>query len=167
MKVKQFNPLIMFCPSCNGICFYKDLKSKFRWFSVANLNFFEYKCLFLLFLAECIDVMLYNWHRGHYHTINYAWASFIHAIVNASQQCQIGGCDLLINGRCCSGDVFVCFSRNSSIPPFTETDDYAEIIDEEDTYTMPSSKYGASLGNVSIQKLLCFSRDWILYFSLK
>lgn len=23
----------------------------------------------------------------------------------------------------------------------TETDDYAEIVDEEDTYTMPSSKY--------------------------
>jgi len=38
--------------------------------------------------------------------------------------------------------VFICFSRNSPIPPFTETDDYAEIIDEEDTYTMPSSKYG-------------------------
>lgn len=24
---------------------------------------------------------------------------------------------------------------------FSETDDYAEIIDEEDTYTMPSSKH--------------------------
>ncbi|XP_047639127.1 focal adhesion kinase 1 isoform X13 [Phacochoerus africanus] len=27
-------------------------------------------------------------------------------------------------------------------PPSTETDDYAEIIDEEDTYTMPSKSYG-------------------------
>uniref|UniRef100_A0A8C9VJX0 non-specific protein-tyrosine kinase n=1 Tax=Scleropages formosus TaxID=113540 RepID=A0A8C9VJX0_SCLFO len=30
---------------------------------------------------------------------------------------------------------------NITSPLFTETDDYAEIIDEEDTYTMPSSKY--------------------------
>uniref|UniRef100_A0A803YAF8 Uncharacterized protein n=1 Tax=Meleagris gallopavo TaxID=9103 RepID=A0A803YAF8_MELGA len=36
--------------------------------------------------------------------------------------------------------VFICFSRNSLIPPFAETDDYAEIIDEEDTYTMPSTR---------------------------
>lgn len=55
-----------------------------------------------------------------------------------------GGCCIspLINWRYCFGELFSFFSRNSSIPPFTETDDYAEIIDEEDTYTMPSSKYG-------------------------
>uniref|UniRef100_A0A8B9ZHP6 Protein tyrosine kinase 2 n=1 Tax=Anas platyrhynchos TaxID=8839 RepID=A0A8B9ZHP6_ANAPL len=40
----------------------------------------------------------------------------------------------------CFGELFSFFSRNSSIPPFTETDDYAEIIDEEDTYTMPSTR---------------------------
>lgn len=102
---------------------------------------------------------------GHYHAINYAWASFIHAIVNVSQHSWSGGLWLI------SFDtleilfwrsVFICFSRNSLIPPFTETDDYAEIIDEEDTYTMPSSKYVN--WNFSTQQLLW---DWILHFSLK
>lgn len=34
---------------------------------------------------------------------------------------------------------YLTFSNISASFP-TETDDYAEIIDEEDTYTMPSSK---------------------------
>lgn len=36
------------------------------------------------------------------------------------------------------GQVFNLFQHICFLP--TETDDYAEIIDEEDTYTMPSSK---------------------------
>lgn len=39
------------------------------------------------------------------------------------------------------GRVLVCFNLHGLFIAFTETDDYAEIIDEEDTYTMPSSEY--------------------------
>lgn len=43
-------------------------------------------------------------------------------------------------------------------PPYffssSETDDYAEIIDEEDTYTMPSSKH--------MSNAVCSLFDWSL-----
>uniref|UniRef100_A0A8C1SYV4 non-specific protein-tyrosine kinase n=1 Tax=Cyprinus carpio TaxID=7962 RepID=A0A8C1SYV4_CYPCA len=46
------------------------------------------------------------------------------------------------SSRCCT--VGCLYSR--------ETDDYAEIIDEEDTYTMPSSKYPRSSQDYEIQR---------------
>lgn len=39
-----------------------------------------------------------------------------------------------------SQEVKYVTSSNTFVSFRTETDDYAEIIDEEDTYTMPSSK---------------------------
>lgn len=45
---------------------------------------------------------------------------------------------VLLDLRACSLDLFShCFC----VSLVTETDDYAEIVDEEDTYTMPSSKF--------------------------
>lgn len=40
----------------------------------------------------------------------------------------------------------------------TETDDYAEIVDEEDTYTMPSSKYLQRLirTNLNSRHCICY-----------
>uniref|UniRef100_A0A8C5FBJ6 non-specific protein-tyrosine kinase n=1 Tax=Gadus morhua TaxID=8049 RepID=A0A8C5FBJ6_GADMO len=41
----------------------------------------------------------------------------------------------------------VCVSASAGHTSGDETDDYAEIIDEEDTYTMPSKYYGLEQGN--------------------
>lgn len=48
----------------------------------------------------------------------------------------------------------------------TETDDYAEIVDEEDTYTMPSSKY-LQLSPSKFIRINLNSRHCICLFAVK
>jgi len=71
-----------------------------------------------------------------------SWRSFLACFRPALVSVVEGYVCFWPSGRCFGQCVCVCVwdtDRFFCLP--VETDDYAEIIDEEDTYTMPSSKY--------------------------